>query len=82
MLKSNNQPSIKVEESFYTIGVGAVCLAHSNSTKYLYDKIAAAYTAQDIPSDNVLGSPSFCYLCTSLIAGSLEKDTVNQTRLQ
>jgi hypothetical protein len=40
MLKSNNQPSLKGGETFYTIGDGAVCLAHSGRTNSLYDKIA------------------------------------------
>ncbi len=55
MLWSNNQPSIKGRESFYTTGNGAVCLAHSIGTKFLYDKIAVAYTVQDISSDNISG---------------------------
>jgi hypothetical protein len=38
----NNQPSIKGGESFYTIDDGAACLAHSDGTKSLYDKIAVA----------------------------------------
>jgi hypothetical protein len=38
MLKSNNQLSFEGGESFYTIGDGAVCLAHSVGTKSLYDK--------------------------------------------
>jgi hypothetical protein len=42
MLKSNNQPSIQGGETFYTIGDSAACLAHSNGTKSLYDKIAVA----------------------------------------
>jgi hypothetical protein len=42
MLQSNNQPSIEGGETFYTIGDGAVCLAHSDGTKYLYDEIAVA----------------------------------------
>ncbi len=29
-------------ETFYTIGDGAACLAHSDGTKSLYDKIAVA----------------------------------------
>jgi hypothetical protein len=42
MLKSNNQPGIKDGETFYTIGDGAACLAHSDGTKSLYDEIAVA----------------------------------------
>jgi hypothetical protein len=38
----NNQPSIKGGESFYTIDDGAACLAHSDGTKSLCDKIAVA----------------------------------------
>ncbi len=36
-------PSIKSGESYYTIGDGAVCLAHRAGTKSLYDQIAVAY---------------------------------------
>jgi hypothetical protein len=42
MFWSNNQPSIEGGETFYTIRDGAAYLAHSNGTKYLYDKIAVA----------------------------------------
>ncbi len=36
------KPSIEGGETFYTIGDGAACLAHSIGTKCLYDKIAVA----------------------------------------
>ncbi len=42
MLQSNNQPSIEGRETFYNIGDGAACLAHSDCTKSLYDEIAVA----------------------------------------
>ena len=77
---THNQPTIKGGETFYTIGDGAVCLAHTSDTKPLYDKIAVAYTAQDIPSANIVGLPDPCYQYVSLIAGGFEKDNVNQTR--
>jgi hypothetical protein len=57
-------------------------LAHSNGTKSLYDKIAVAYTAQDISSDNIASLPASRYQYASLIAGGFEKDNVNQTRSQ
>ena len=68
-------PSIEGGETFYTIGDGAACLAHSNSTKCLYDEIAVAYTAQDISSANIAGVPDSCYQYASLIAGDLGKAT-------
>jgi hypothetical protein len=61
------------------MGDGAACLAHSNSTKSVYDKIAVAYSAQDISSDNIAGLPASEYQNASLIAGGFEKDNVNQT---
>ncbi len=79
MFQSNNQPSIKGGETFYTIGDGAVCLAHSGGTKSLYDKIAVAQTAQDISSANIAGLPNSRNQYASLIAGGFEKDNVNQT---
>jgi hypothetical protein len=57
-------------------------LAHSDGTKSLYDKIAVAYTAQDISSANIGGLPDSCYQYASLIAGGFEKDDINQTRSQ
>jgi hypothetical protein len=54
-------------------------LAHSNSTKSLYDKIAVAWTVQDISSDSIAGLPTSHYQYASLIAGGFEKDNVNQT---
>jgi hypothetical protein len=57
-------------------------LAHSNGTKSLYDKIAVAYTAQDISSDNIASLPASRYQYASLIAGGFEKDNVNLKRSQ
>ena len=42
MFWSKNQPSIEGGETFYTIGDGAACLAHSDGTKSLYDEVAVA----------------------------------------
>jgi hypothetical protein len=80
MLWSNYQPSIKGGESFYTIG--AVCLAHSIGTKFLYDEIAVAKTCQDTPSDNKAGLPASHYQYVTLIAGGFGKYNFNQTRSQ
>ncbi len=79
MLQINNQPSIKGWETFYTMGDGAACLAHSDGTKSLYDEVAVAQSAQDILSANIAGLPDSCYQYASLIAGGFEKDNVNQT---
>jgi hypothetical protein len=54
-------------------------LALSNSTKSLYDKIAVAWTVQDISSDSIAGLPTSHYQYASLIAGGFEKDNINQT---
>ncbi len=65
---------VRIEESgetFYTIGDGAVCLAHSDGTKSLYDEIAVAYTAQDIPSDCIAGVSNSRYSCASLLGANL-----------
>jgi hypothetical protein len=56
-------------ESFYTIDDNAACLAHSNGTKSLYDKIAVAQTDQDISSENIVGLPTSHYQYASLIVG-------------
>ena len=52
---------MKGGESFYTMGDGAACLAHSNGTKSLYDEIAVAQFAQDILSANIAGLPDSRY---------------------
>ncbi len=40
--KDTSRTCITLGETFYTIGDGAVCLAHSDGTKCLYDEIAVA----------------------------------------
>ena len=85
MLWSNNQPSIESGETFYTIGDGAVCLAHSDGTKSLYDEIAVAWTAQDISSDCIAGVSNSRYSCASLLGANLAdwiSSSVKQTRSQ
>ena len=79
MLLSNNQPSIEGGETFYTIGDGAACLAHSDGTKSFNDKIAVAKTAQDISSANIAGLPDSLYQYASLIAGCFERQHQSNT---
>jgi hypothetical protein len=51
----------KVGRPFIPSVIVLLCLAHSNGTKSLYDKIAVAKTAQDISSANIAGLPDSHY---------------------
>ena len=58
MVWSNNQPSIKCGESFYTIGV-IVARGSRQGHQILYDEIAVALSVQDILSGNIVEPPHF-----------------------